>query len=236
MISGQDNSHSVPRRKSHKNTYFQQINHIIMAINNTHNEMILEATNGGHNGEPALAEAGGQLQPLSNSAENLSSAEIDNDEMGVRHCFYDFCKQTILHGWHYLADIESHPTPSASFVTFAGTPAADNNSKIGSRSSSRSRSRSRSPNKHHHVTLNAKASGSGRANVSITHHHHCCSSCHHPGHGHTGQILSDEVVIGAATTGAQFAEREHSPKQNNQILCCCWTLPQEEQPQLNAIR
>ena len=27
------------------------------------------------------------------------------DEMGVRHCFYDFCKQTILHGWHYLADI-----------------------------------------------------------------------------------------------------------------------------------
>ena len=22
----------------------------------------------------------------------------------VRHCFYDFCKQTILHGWHYLAE------------------------------------------------------------------------------------------------------------------------------------
>ncbi len=24
-----------------------------------------------------------------------------------QHCFYDFCKQTILHGWHYLADLES---------------------------------------------------------------------------------------------------------------------------------
>ncbi len=23
----------------------------------------------------------------------------------VQHCFYDFCKQTILHGWHYLADL-----------------------------------------------------------------------------------------------------------------------------------
>ena len=25
----------------------------------------------------------------------------------LQHCFYDFCKQTILHGWHYLADLES---------------------------------------------------------------------------------------------------------------------------------
>lgn len=202
-----------------------------MAINNTPNEMMLEATNGGHN-EPALAEAGGQLQTLKDSAENLSNAEFDNDEMGVRHCFYDFCKQTILHGWHYLADIESNATPSASFVTFPDTPISNDKPRPRSRSSSRSRSRS--PKNGHHVTLNAKASGSGRANVSITHHHHCCSSCHHSGggHGHTGQILSDEVVIGATAAGG-FAEQDHSPKPK-QILCCCWTLPQEE-PQ-RAIR
>lgn len=29
----------------------------------------------------------------------------DPNESGVQHCFYDFCKQTILHGWHYLADL-----------------------------------------------------------------------------------------------------------------------------------
>jgi len=31
----------------------------------------------------------------------------DPQEAGVHQCFYDFCKQTILHGWHYLADLVS---------------------------------------------------------------------------------------------------------------------------------
>ena len=52
-----------------------------------------------------------------NGPDNISTVSSD-DEMGVRHCFYDFCKQTILHGWHYLADLEHEPTPSPSFVTF----------------------------------------------------------------------------------------------------------------------
>ncbi len=29
-------------------------------------------------------------------------ATLVNKKNRVRGCFYDFCKQTILHGWHYL--------------------------------------------------------------------------------------------------------------------------------------
>ena len=53
---------------------------------------------------------------------------MSDDEMGVRHCFYDFCKQTILHGWHYLADLENDATPSPSFVTF--TPVSSPNTAL----------------------------------------------------------------------------------------------------------
>ena len=30
--------------------------------------------------------------------------EVVEDEIGVRQCFVDFCRQTILHGWHYLIE------------------------------------------------------------------------------------------------------------------------------------
>ena len=57
------------------------------------------------------------------------------DEMGVRHCFYDFCKQTILHGWHYLADLEQDQDrnngpaqASPSFHTF--TPVSSPNNTL----------------------------------------------------------------------------------------------------------
>ena len=74
------------------------------------NEMIVVET--GDGGQDPMIEAAPE--------DNLSTHSASDDEMGVRHCFYDFCKQTILHGWHYLADIESHPTPSASFVGTGG--------------------------------------------------------------------------------------------------------------------
>ena len=67
-----------------------------------------------------------EVTPLDHP-ESLSSASSD-DEMGVRHCFYDFCKQTILHGWHYLADLENDATPSPSFVTF--TPVSSPNTAL----------------------------------------------------------------------------------------------------------
>ena len=35
------------------------------------------------------------------------SEDVENrEEIGVRQCFVDFCKQTILHGWHYLVEYE----------------------------------------------------------------------------------------------------------------------------------
>ncbi len=155
------------------------------------NEMI--TLEGGHQ-EPGPTTLSTAMLEQSDNLSAASSNE-DHDEMGVRHCFYDFCKQTILHGWRYLADSEhdSSGISSTSFVTFTpeavSSPSAlasqvqhpltlHNTQRGRSRSSSpptsTSRSRSRS-NSHHHVTLNARASGSGHANVSITHHHHCCS-------------------------------------------------------------
>lgn len=35
---------------------------------------------------------------------NTAASVIAYHGENVRNCFYDFCKQTILHGWHYLAE------------------------------------------------------------------------------------------------------------------------------------
>ena len=80
-----------------------------LAVNN---EMI--ALEGGEAAATAPAAGTTDVQ----MEDNLSTTASSDDEMGVRHCFYDFCKQTILHGWHYLADLENDATPSPSFVTF----------------------------------------------------------------------------------------------------------------------
>ena len=77
-----------------------------------HNEMIIVEAGDG-NQEPMLEVCDDNV---SANCAGAASDTDDDEDMGVRHCFYDFCKQTILHGWHYLADIESHPTPSTSFV------------------------------------------------------------------------------------------------------------------------
>ena len=82
-----------------------------LAVNN---EMI--ALEGGEATMAAAAEA--TTDTAAQMEDNLSTTASSDDEMGVRHCFYDFCKQTILHGWHYLADLENDATPSPSFVTF----------------------------------------------------------------------------------------------------------------------
>ena len=37
-------------------------------------------------------------------AEAEEEEEAVSDEIGIRQCFVDFCRQTILHGWHYLVD------------------------------------------------------------------------------------------------------------------------------------
>ena len=34
---------------------------------------------------------------------NIGASATSDPEMGLRQCFYDFCKQTALHGWNYLA-------------------------------------------------------------------------------------------------------------------------------------
>jgi len=36
---------------------------------------------------------------------NIQSGAKTPQGPDVQNCFYDFCKQTILHGWHYLADL-----------------------------------------------------------------------------------------------------------------------------------
>ena len=35
---------------------------------------------------------------------SLDVGEDDDSQRGIRDCFNDFCRQTILHGWHYLID------------------------------------------------------------------------------------------------------------------------------------
>ena len=78
--------------------------------------------------EPAASEA------EQAEVEDNKSTFSTSDDMGVRNCFYDFCKQTILHGWHYLADLENEATPSPSFVTF--TPISSPNATVTGKSSS----------------------------------------------------------------------------------------------------
>lgn len=173
-----------------------------------------------------------------------TAAEQDSsdDEMGVRHCFYDFCKQTILHGWHYLADLEHDAaTPAAAtFVTFTpvssplaltatpGLPATGpgqplllhhNNHNRSRSSSPASRSRSRS-NSHHHVTLNARASGSGHANVSITHHHHCCSCRGHAAMD-SSEAAGQVAVPGGASSAGQIFSEDKKAVVAERFLCCC---------------
>ena len=42
-----------------------------------------------------------------------------NGEIGVRQCFVDFCRQTILHGWHYLVDYEDSSDSQEEFSDIA---------------------------------------------------------------------------------------------------------------------
>ena len=39
-----------------------------------------------------------------NPHHSLDVGEDDDSQRGIRDCFNDFCRQTILHGWHYLID------------------------------------------------------------------------------------------------------------------------------------
>ena len=43
------------------------------------------------------------------SSKNGGKKLKSESEKNVRQCFFDFCKQTILHGWHYLAEWDSNP-------------------------------------------------------------------------------------------------------------------------------
>ena len=47
------------------------------------------------------------VNKMNAQSENVASKGnevIAEDEIGVRQCFVDFCRQTILHGWHYLIE------------------------------------------------------------------------------------------------------------------------------------
>lgn len=57
----------------------------------------------------------------------------------IRHCFYDFCKQTILHGWHYLVEGEVTTTSSG----------ANTSSHFGSASPAACRSNQRRTSRDH---------------------------------------------------------------------------------------
>ena len=49
----------------------------------------------------------GSANKMNAQSENVASKGnevIGEDEIGVRQCFVDFCRQTILHGWHYLIE------------------------------------------------------------------------------------------------------------------------------------
>ena len=45
-----------------------------------------------------------KMNTQSKTLSSRSNEEIIEDEIGVRQCFVDFCRQTILHGWHYLIE------------------------------------------------------------------------------------------------------------------------------------
>ena len=36
----------------------------------------------------------------------LVNQQHEHEEKGIGQCFADFCRQTILHGWHYLVDYD----------------------------------------------------------------------------------------------------------------------------------
>ena len=104
-------------------------NNTPMAVNN---EVI--ALEGGGGADPIITSIS-EVPPIGEEEEDEGGLESrdssSQDEMGVRHCFYDFCKQTILHGWHYLADLDQEATPAAaspSFVTF--TPVSSPNTAL----------------------------------------------------------------------------------------------------------
>ena len=45
-----------------------------------------------------------KMNTQSNIIAPKNNGGIVEDEIGVRQCFVDFCRQTILHGWHYLIE------------------------------------------------------------------------------------------------------------------------------------
>ncbi len=52
----------------------------------------------------------------------FAMANILHNLRDVRHCFEDFCKQTILHGWHYLAADSSSTDARASHPAAEAEP------------------------------------------------------------------------------------------------------------------
>ena len=45
-----------------------------------------------------------KMNTQSNIIATTNNEGTVEDEIGVRQCFVDFCRQTILHGWHYLIE------------------------------------------------------------------------------------------------------------------------------------
>ena len=69
------------------------------------NELHQVSSNLLEQGLPANNE--GSVNKMNAQSENVASKGnevIAEDEIGVRQCFVDFCRQTILHGWHYLIE------------------------------------------------------------------------------------------------------------------------------------
>ena len=48
-----------------------------------------------------------QVNATTTATDSTDMTGLRNRKKKMGHCFRDFCKQTILHGWHYLADSEN---------------------------------------------------------------------------------------------------------------------------------
>ena len=106
----------------------------------------------------------------------------------VRHCFYDFCKQTILHGWHYLA--EGSPGEGGGSTTNADNTYKNTASTNGDVTPPPSPTRSGGGNQYHlqnnhlHYRNHSSSSTSGAGRKKRK---HCCCCCPSQGHAHQPQ-------------------------------------------------
>ena len=133
-----------------------------------------------------------KMQPGSESDSDVerSSGSLKSDpeqERGIRECFNDFCRQTILHGWHYLVDFGGNNDKKPESKTCTCDPKDSDqdpaNSVVISNNGTNASTRlhpAHHHRRHHHVHATLTSSGPDDGSVvSIKHHagpHSCPAS------------------------------------------------------------